>query len=330
LATLVAQLVGIGAMLATRATPTVYLGGVVLGLLLAGIVGIVAGGVRSPRPAGMALTKRSLATALPTVPHSLALFGLFAVDRVMVERYEGLSGAGRYQLAYLVGAAGLSLLAAVNNAWSPIILGAPADRRWPALADTARTLTQLAVPVVLGIALAAPALLALAAPATYDVAALTDVTVLVAASLFPYLWYLSNVHVVFFHRRTLLLAVITPTAMLANVILNVWLVPAYGLEGAAVATVLGYTVLAVLVFLVASRLERVPWRWRQTVLAWGIGAVGLSVVGGLSHAGAAWIVARLVAVAGCVAAVLVLGRRAVVAERSLEEAEEDEPAGSPR
>jgi O-antigen/teichoic acid export membrane protein len=327
-ATLVAQASGLLVMVVTERTPSAYFAGLVAALVVAGVIGLVAAGVRSLRPADLALTRRSLATALPTVPHSVALFALFAVDRIMVERYDGLAGAGRYQLAYLIGAAGLSLVAAVNNAWSPIILGTPEGERWEALASTSLTLTRLAVAIALATALAAPMLLSFAAPSSYDTEALARVCTIVAASLFPYLWYLSNVHVVLFHRRTTLLAVTTPTAVVANVALNVLLIPPYGLTGAAIASFLGYGVLSVLVLLGASRMQHVPWRVREMLVAWTVGVVGLAVVWTMPAAGAAWIVLRAVTCVGAGIAVLVIARRAVVEERALESTASASRAGS--
>ena len=318
-ATLGAQLLALAAMLVVGATPTAYFGGLFVGLSTAGLAGLLLGGVRSPRPADLRVTRRSLGTGMPTVPHSIALFALFAVDRVMVERYDGLAAAGRYQLAYLVGAVGLSLVAAVNNAWSPIILSAQSDARWRALAQTSKALTRLAVPIVAGTALAAPILLGVAAPSSYDTAALSDVTVLVAASLLPYVLYLSNVHVVFFHRRTNVLAVATPVAATANVALNVLLIPAWGLAGAAVASVLGYLLLAGFVALAARRLAAVPWAAADRWWCWLAGAAAVSVALVLPTEGGPWLVLRGLGTVLAGAAVLVVGRAALREERSLED-----------
>ncbi|MET0739424.1 MAG: oligosaccharide flippase family protein [Acidimicrobiales bacterium] len=283
-ATLTATVGGhaLGALLvvATDGGATAYLSGVLIGATAGALAGLAQGGIARPTKADQAMVRRALRVGLPLIPHVVAIFALLAADRLVIEQILGLRAAGRYQVAYLIGGAGVSLFVAVNNAWSPLVFGADPERRWSVLASTTRDLERL-TPALIGlIGLTAPVVVGLAAPAAYDPAALTQVTVVVAASALPFLWYLASVHVVLFCRRTGVLARATPMATVLAVAANVVVLGRFGLMGAAVVTVASYGFLAWRVRRAADRLAAVPWDRagsRRTLVA-VIAVVALALV----------------------------------------------------
>jgi O-antigen/teichoic acid export membrane protein len=248
-------------------------------------------------PAGArrrALLRESFAVGLPTIPHSLGIYVLAAGDRVIVERLEGLAAVARFHVAYIAGSLGIFLLSALNNAWSPVVFGARDEDRWQVLADTSAAVWRVGALAAGALALGAPAGLLVLAPASYDRAALAEVTAIVAASAIPMVLYLSNVHIVFWLARTGVLAWVTPLSAAANIGLNLLLIPALGLTGAAIATLITYVLQAVVIRWRASRLADVPWRVRPAVQAALIGAalVGLAL---LLPATGVWVALRAVA-----------------------------------
>jgi O-antigen/teichoic acid export membrane protein len=76
-------------------------------------------------------------------------------------------------------------------------------------------------------------------------------------------------------RRTGFNWVITGTAAIANVALNILLVPEYGMEGAAAAAVVSFAMLFAGMALHAQRVYPVPYQWRRvaTALAAGVALV---------------------------------------------------------
>jgi len=76
---------------------------------------------------------------------------------------------------------------------------------------------------------------------------------------------------------------VTGAAAAVNVTLNFALIPSYGRMGAAIATVVAYTLLFVGMAWRAHRVFPVSYQWRR-VATLAIAAVGLTVVGKLSHA----------------------------------------------
>lgn len=229
---------------------------------------------------GGSLTREALRIGLPTVSHSLAIYVLAAGDRVVVEALEGIGQVGRYQVAYQIGALVLAIIVAFNNAWDPIIFGEREERRWQSLAETRAVLHRIAGMLAASLALGAPLALLVAAPDSYDSTALVPVTAIVAVSAIPMVSYMASYHVLLWRGRTGVLTWATPLAAVTNIGLNLLLVPTFGLEGAAVCTVLSYCALALLTGMAARRHGRVPGGMRAAAIGalWAGSALLLSLV----------------------------------------------------
>jgi O-antigen/teichoic acid export membrane protein len=176
------------------------------------------------------------------------------------------------------------------------------ERRPGVLAATTRDLLWIGAIVTAGLAIGGPVALRIAAPASYDPATLTGVTALVALSLIPYLWYLAAALVVFQEKRTGVLALATPLVAALNVGLNLWLVPVFGLAGAAATTVASYAVLAAIVQGAARRMVAVRWHPSPGP---ALGAMVAVAAGALLPADGAWLAVRAAAgigIAGLLAA----------------------------
>ena len=291
--------------------PAAYMAGLTIGFTAAALIAWLAAGVEfgALRPArgGRDLLTRSLALGLPTIPHGLALYLLSAGDRVVIERLEGLPAAGAYYVAYAIGGLGVFLVAGLKGAWQPAVFGAGEERRWPLLATTGAEVTRVIALTVAGLAIGAPCALAVFAPSDYEVAGLGSVSALVAAATFPYLWVSLDSTVVVWSRRTLIFAIATPISVAANLALCALLVPPMGLEGAALATLFGYALLALLTRARARRLAAVPWDMEAMLVPAlaAAAAVGLALV--LPDDGV-WLAVRGVAAAAL--AVLAVARLA--------------------
>src|SRR4029077_14303303 len=70
-------------------------------------------------------------------------------------------------------------------------------------------------------------------------------------------------------RKTQLNWVVTGVGAAVNVGLNFWLVPAYGMVGAAVSTAVSYVVLFLGMTLYAQRVFPVDYQWRRVVTCVG-------------------------------------------------------------
>jgi O-antigen/teichoic acid export membrane protein len=293
-----AQLAGVLVLVLADSDATGYFAGVAALQAVAALVAL--GSIAEARRLGSLVDfRRSLAVGLPTIVHSLALYALAAGDRGVIERLEGLDAVGRFQVAYALGAIVLSLLFAINFAWSPIVYGSPEERRWQVLAETREPLFGVAGLAVAVIAIGAPVGLAVAAPGSYSPEELVPVTSIVALSGIPMVLYLSHAHAIIWHGKTIALAFATPTAAALNIVLCLVLIPPLGLEGAALATVIGYCVLALLTLPVARRLTGLALPGRTAVLS-AVGATAAVGVSLLVPVDGVWLVPRTVVAVGLV------------------------------
>jgi O-antigen/teichoic acid export membrane protein len=85
-------------------------------------------------------------------------------------------------------------------------------------------------------------------------------------------------------RRTQFNWVVTGAAAAVNVVLNLVLIPPYGMMGAAVATVAAYVTMALGMAWWSQRIYPVPYQWRRVATA-ALAAVALAAAGKLLDVG---------------------------------------------
>ena len=83
-------------------------------------------------------------------------------------------------------------------------------------------------------------------------------------------------------RRTQLNWVVTGVGAAANIGLNFWLIPRWGMVGAAISTLAAYVVLFFGMTLYAQRVYPVAYQWRRVATAVGA-AVALTVAARAAH-----------------------------------------------
>lgn len=278
---------------ATTHSSTGYLAGVVGGAVVAAAAGLA---MTSTLRAGLPRlrdVRSGLALGLPIVPHGLAVYAVAAADRIVIAAILGLAATGRYQVAYAVGGAGVSLITALNQAWLPVVLGTPERDRWDVLTATSRVVNLIGAVIAGALALLAPLALVIAAPASYGRGALVPVAAIVAFSAVPYATSGTYFQIVFACGRTGVMALAAPTAAVINIALNLALLRLIGLTGAAIATVAAYAVLPAVVWLRARHLVSLRQADRDAVLAW-VMAAPFVIAGALLPSDALGAVARLV------------------------------------
>lgn len=191
------------------------------------------------------LLRPAFALGLPLMLGALSGFVLNAGDRIIVQRIAGAAEVGRYQIAYTVGFVALQLLAQTSKSWTPRF-AAIADKpaRWRLMGSSRDSLYRVLSPVVLGLLLGSPVVLRVVAPASFQPESLLVVVFLIVVTAYPVTAAGASGKMLFTSRRTRPLAVWAGVAAVVNVVLNLLLVPPFGIEGAAAATVVAYVVLA--------------------------------------------------------------------------------------
>jgi O-antigen/teichoic acid export membrane protein len=202
---------------------------------------------------------QALRFGLPLVPHGISVWVLRLSDRWLIALLIGLpvleaqAAIGVYSFAYQLGAVIGLIVVSFNSAWSPYFFRIGDRPTAPVLYRHVTTLVMAGLlALAVGMSALAPEVVTVVATAKYAQA--TDVIPIVAfASVFQGL-YTMLVTLVFFMKRTAWLPLITIASAALNVGLNLLLIPALGMIGAAWSTLAGFAFLAAVTGLYARGL----------------------------------------------------------------------------
>ena len=206
------------------------------------------------------LLRRMMRFGLPTMPAELSLYMLNFVDRIIIVRAAGFAEAGLYSLAVKFAQAVNVLVRGFQLAWPPLAYSIRDDNE--ARRAYARVVTYFIAAcafVVTGMWLLSRWIArALAAPEFF---ASYEAVGLISTAVTLYALYMVQVVILGRTGRTELNLPATIAALVANVVLNLVLVPPLGIVGAGVALVASYLVVVAAMYGFTQRLFPVPYEW---------------------------------------------------------------------
>ena len=216
---------------------------------------------------------------LPLVPSALALIAINFSDRILLSHLADLREVGLYEIGRRIASVMVLLLTAFRAAWPGFAYSIEDDDE--AKRTYAFVLTYLVVVTTwaaTALGLLAPWLVRLlATPEFYEGHRVVAPLAFSAAVFAGYIVVSIGVGRA---RRTQFNWVVTGLAALVNVALNLVLIPAYGMIGAASAAVAAFAVLFLAMAWHAQRIYPVPYQWRRVATALAAG-IALTVAGNL-------------------------------------------------
>ncbi len=224
-------------------------------------------GLEFDRPLFRAMQK----FGMPLVPAAVALWAISFVDREFVVWYKGLSEAGVYSAAVKIAGVVTFVVVAFRTAWPAFAYSIDDDGE--AKRTYAFVLTYL-------LTFSSWVALTLGALAPWWVALLTDPKFQRAEKGVPILAFAITVFAGYTvlaigsgrARKTQGNWVVTGLGATVNIALNFWLVPAYGMVGAAISMLIGYLVIFVAMTVYAQSVYPVRYQWRRVVTCVGAAA----------------------------------------------------------
>jgi O-antigen/teichoic acid export membrane protein len=243
------------------------------------------------------LLRRLARFGMPTMPAELSLYLLNFVDRIVIVRAAGLAEAGLYSLAVKFAQGVNVLVRGFQLAWPPLAYSIRED------GEARRAYAAIVTWFVAGCAFVVAGLWlfsrwivrALAAPQFFDS---YEAIGLIATGVTLYALYMVLVVILGRTGRTELNLPATLAALVANVALNVILVPPLGIVGAGLALVASYLVVVALMYVFTQRLFPVPYEWSRltrvvaasaAVVAAGELLLPTSGLGGLAGRTVVWL-----------------------------------------
>ncbi|MFL5871604.1 MAG: lipopolysaccharide biosynthesis protein [Solirubrobacterales bacterium] len=215
--------------------------------------------------ADLGLLRRMLRFGLPTMPAELTLYSLNFIDRILIVRLAGLAEAGLYALAIKF-AQGMNVIArGFQLAFPPLAYSIADD-------DEARRAYSLIVTWFAAVCAFGVAGLWLDSRWIVSVLAADDffgaheAIGLLATGISLYALYLVLVVILGRTGRTEFSFPATVAGTIANVALNLILIPPYGIVGAGVALAASYLIVLGVMYALTQRLFPVPYEWGRLAL----------------------------------------------------------------
>ena len=219
----------------------------------------------------------------PLVPTALFLWVTNFSDRLFLVRLADVTEVGLYSVGVRIASAMVLLLTAFRLAWPAFAYSI--EDEGEARRTYAYVLTYLvlvATWVATALALLSPWIVDwIAAPAFDESSRVVGPLAFAAVAFGAYIVVAIGVGRA---RRTQFNWVVTGVAAAVNIVLNLLLIPPYGMMGAAVATVAAYMTIFVGMAWWSQRIYPVPYQWRRVTTAAGAG-IALAAVGKLVGAG---------------------------------------------
>ncbi len=206
------------------------------------------------------LLKRLLRFGLPLIPAGLAYWALNLSDRFFLQKYTDLTQVGLYSVSYSIAAILHMIMGWFNTAYAPYCYSIAKDS--DARSVYARVMVYaitLLMLVGLGLSIFAREALMLLTPPAYHSAA-SIVPLIVLAYIFYEVYYLFSFGFDI-TRKTGYAPFMIGAGAVVNLVLNVILIPRFGMYGAAIATVLSYMLLPIIEYPIVRRLYPVPYDW---------------------------------------------------------------------
>lgn len=218
------------------------------------------------------LLRRMVRFGFPTMPAEISIYSLAFIDRIIISRTIGLGELGLYALAFKFSQAIQVVVRGFQLAWPPLAYSIRDDeeaRRTYSVVLTA--FTALCAFIVVGMWLEARWIVRIFADARFFDAYEAIGPLALGAALYGV--YLALVVILGRTGKTGYNFPITIVATIVNVVLNLILVPAWGIVGAGVALIASYLVVIALIYLVSRRIFPIPWQWDRLAVVVGSAAV---------------------------------------------------------
>lgn len=216
--------------------------------------------------------KYALAMGIPIVFHTLSQTVLVQSDRVMMQHMSvEMSNIGIYSAFYALSAVLGTVLSALNTSWTPFYYDDLDAHAWRKLDSKCSNYIELFTVLCCGFILLSREVGLMYAGESY-MSGIAIIPILVTGVYFTFMYQFA-VNFEQFHRKTSLIAIGTVSAAIANILLNLLLIPPMGIYGAALATSFSYLFLFVIHFFFVNHLKRIVYHLKLRAFLPALGIV---------------------------------------------------------
>ena len=243
--------------------------GMVIGLLVGALASLIYGLWLLRSSYHLKINKERLIEmlifSLPLVPSGFAVFFTSYMDRLMINHYLSLNEVGLYGIAFRISSIVILLISGINRALSPLIYNHYKEKDTPEqLSKTFRLFISLAILFFVGLSLFAKEILIfLTSPEFYESEKI--VIYLVPAILLSQMYIFAPGTAL--AKKTKIIMFISIGSAIITIVLNWLLIPHFGLKGAALATLLTYSVVFIVHMITSQKYYYIPYQWKKIIFA---------------------------------------------------------------
>jgi O-antigen/teichoic acid export membrane protein len=224
--------------------------------------------------------------ALPLLPNSLAYLVVEVSDKYLMSVLLDKDTLGMYGANYRFGAMLLLLVIAFRTAWQPFFLKVAKQsdaKKIYAKVFTYFTIVGVAVVMMGSYFIEYFVKIPLAENHTIMGKNYWEGIKIIPIILVSYLFYGFYVHLtagIYIRKKTKLMIIFSGLAALTNVLSNLYLMPKYGIMGAAFATLLSYITMVISIFIAAQKIYKIPYEYGRIVFLIAYLVVSISLLYG--------------------------------------------------
>jgi O-antigen/teichoic acid export membrane protein len=252
------------------------------------LLALLSRGRYSPREFSPSLFLQMLKFGVPMIAFELAGVILNIGDRYIIQGVLGSTALGIYSAGYnFCEYVQIILLSSIGQAIMPMYV-----RSWEEHGEeqTRRIVGQvlyyylmIALPVIAGLSAVGEDLLVFLASEKYRESA-TIIPYIIAGMAIDSMVVIVGAGL-YIHKRTLIIASLVAGCAALNVLLNVLLVPHFGIVGAGIATLISYAALTISILWASNRTMPIPFPWASAVKFGGMATIMYVVVTHLPTSG---------------------------------------------
>lgn len=209
--------------------------------------------------------KELIAFSLPLVFSSVAIFIAIFIDRIAIKYFLGLDELGIYGLAYRFAFVTSLIMVGFQNALSPLIYKHYKEKETPLnIVKLFELFWIFVIFVTVGSILFSKEVIVLMSTEAFYGAA-SVIPLLVLAVFFGNMYiFLPGLNIA---KKTKIIASISILGAFLNTGLNFLLIPLFGIEGAASATVLSAVIIFVIRIIMSQKYYYIPFLWKEIIFS---------------------------------------------------------------
>lgn len=218
--------------------------------------------------------------SIPLIPHSLSGLIFMYSDRIILERYVTLSAIGLYMFSDKIAMVFKMLVNEFNNAFSPYFNQTSKESKEKAIEQTqkiALTFVYFTAMLIVFVAVFSVEIVYIIFDERYF-ETWVMIPLLCSAYIFRSLYCFSSSGL-FFEKQTGKVAMITIIAGLANIGLNLWLIPIYGIMIAIYTTIFSFFLTYIMAELISYKIYYLQLSIKKNliILVYMFGVIGISI-----------------------------------------------------